>query len=113
MCRKWPRMVHVGMEKCVYSLNAMRVGTLLAFGVGYKGLLQQTGTKASPSHAIVSIYLQAWTRHGRTRKTRKLVVSYSVWFQCQPSVNGPFLAWVRFRPSVPISVHVSTGELYK
>lgn len=99
---------HAG--KCVYSLNATRFGTLLAFGAGY---IRAYYSRQEQRNAIVSIYLQTWTSLAGNARQEKVVVSYSVWFQCQPSVNGVRLVWVRFRPSIPISVPVSSGELYK
>lgn len=111
MCRKWPQNVCAGMLANVCnSLNATRIGTLLVFGVGYIRAYYSRQEQRQPI-ARYCLYLPA-SMTGHTRQ-EKVVVSYSVWFQCQPSVNGPCLVWVRFRPSIPISVHVSAGELYK
>lgn len=75
MCRKWPQMARVGMQvcwrMCVYSLNATRIGTLLAFGVGYIRAYYSRQEQRQPL-ARYCLYLPAsMGKHDRTHKTRK------------------------------------------
>lgn len=114
MCRKWPRMVRVGMENVCILIKCNARWDFVGLRCWlYKGLLQQTGTKAA-AHTLLSLFTckhgQAWQDTQDKKKWLLVIVSG---FSVNASVNGPCLVWVRFRPSIPISVHVSTGELYK
>lgn len=75
MCRKCPQMARVGMQvcwrMCVYSLNATRIGTLLAFGVGYIRAYYSRQEQRQPL-ARYCLYLPAsMGKHDRAHKTRK------------------------------------------
>lgn len=113
MCWKWQQTAQGGMHKCCgCSLNATREETPVD-SIAYKDPITADRNKSSHLHAIVFIYPQAWTSMAAYARQEKVVVSCSVWFLCQPSVNGPCLVLEGFRPSIPISVYVSAGELYK